>query len=75
VRHVKFTPEEMAMDAADVDASRMHVRHGFVRLDPDVREAFPDEASVNTALRKVMEIQNLKPAARRAEQQGVREEG
>jgi hypothetical protein len=28
---------------------------GLVRLDPDLREAFPDDASVNRALRRVFE--------------------
>jgi hypothetical protein len=31
---------------------------GFVQLDPDVRKAFPDDASVNRALRHVIELAN-----------------
>ena len=29
---------------------------GLIQLDPDVREAFPDDASVNRTLRRVIEI-------------------
>ena len=74
VRYVKFTPEEMAIDAADVDASRggptfrgikewqrfLSFKRGYAKLDPKVRQAFPDNASVNAALRKVIELQEMK---------------
>jgi hypothetical protein len=73
VRYVKFTPEEMAIDAADVDASKAPIiargskeweaflsfKRGFVRLEPNVRKAFPDERSVNEALKKVIELQQI----------------
>jgi hypothetical protein len=73
VRHVKFTPEEMAIDAANVDASKrpaiargpeewqkfLTFKHGFVRLDPELRKAFPDDKAVNEALQKVVELRSI----------------
>jgi hypothetical protein len=75
VRHVKFSPEEMAYDAAeDVSDSKRFVtvargrkeweqylsfRRGFVKLDPDVRRAFPDDRSVNEVLKKVIELRSI----------------
>ena len=53
VRYAKFTPEEMAIDAADVDASKP-TKQGYVKLDADVRKAFPSDESVNAALRSLM---------------------
>ena len=53
VRYVKFTPEEMAIDAANVDASKPSKRR--VELDADVAKVFKDAASVNTARRKLIE--------------------
>ncbi len=69
VRYVKFTPEEMAIDAGDIDVSRMPViargrkeweqflavKRGYVRLDPDLRKVFKDDEAVNKALRKLIE--------------------
>lgn len=66
VRYVKFTPEEMTIDAGYVDASKgpfiargtkewedfLSFRRGFVRLDPEIRKAFRDDRSVNEALKK-----------------------
>jgi hypothetical protein len=71
---VKFTPEEMAIDAADVDASKptfwlrglkewrafLSFKRGYVRLQPDVRSAFPNDDAVNTALRSLMKSQGAK---------------
>ncbi|MGH7214335.1 MAG: hypothetical protein ACREIT_06185 [Tepidisphaeraceae bacterium] len=70
VRHVEFTPEEMAMDCpADVsDAKRyptitrgdkdwkkfIAFRNGFVRLDPEIRKRFPTNRSVNDALKEYL---------------------
>ena len=31
---------------------------GLVQLDPDVRDAIPDDVSVNSALRRVIELAN-----------------
>lgn len=71
VKYVECTPEEMEYDApADVsDPKRFPViarnrrewlqflsfRRGYVRLEPDLREVFPDAESVNNALRKLIE--------------------
>lgn len=79
VRHVKFTPEEMAIDVGDVDASKMPViahgqkewerfisfRRGYVRLDRDLRKVFKDDESVNQALRKLIEAKPVSPARKR----------
>jgi hypothetical protein len=54
VRYVKFTAEEMAIDAADVDMSVPVFKFGIVRLAPDVRKAFRDNESVNRALRGML---------------------
>jgi hypothetical protein len=67
VRHVKFSPEEMAYDAPEdtsdwgpscrgLAAWRAYRRQQRVlaKLEPDVRKAFPDDASVNDALRSLM---------------------
>jgi hypothetical protein len=73
VRLVKFSPEEMAIDAGDIDASKgpfisrgskewnefFSFKKGFVRLDPAIRKAFPDDKAVNEALRKVIEIRQI----------------
>ena len=75
VRHVKFTPEEMAYDpSAEETASWLPIpgrglaafnrfykwKRQMVRLDPDIRRAFPDDRSVNVALRKVIELQQMR---------------
>lgn len=79
VRHVKFSPEEMAIDAADVDASKMPMiargetqwrkflsfKHGFVQLTPELRKAFPDDKAVNEALQKVVELRSIGMTASR----------
>ena len=68
VKHVRFTPAEMACEApAEVDFSKGLVIHGrsawreylarkraFAKLDPDVRRAFPDDRAVNEALRSLI---------------------
>ena len=68
VRQVKFTPEEMAYDAPrevnfkkglviqgfDAWKALLSAERGYVRLAPDVRRAFPDDKSVNAALRAMM---------------------
>jgi len=81
VRYVKFSPEEMAYDCPpDTSDPRrfptigrgprdwrrfMTFRNGFVRLKPEIRKAFADDAAVNEALRKVIEIREMKPAKRK----------
>ena len=55
VRYVKFTPEEMAIDAADVDASKPASNGKKIELAPDVAKVFKDSAAVNNALRKIIE--------------------
>jgi len=76
VRYVEFTPEEMAMDCpVDVsDAKRyptitrgdkdwkkfVNFRNGFVRLDPELRKAFPTDRSVNAALRDYLRSRGSK---------------
>jgi hypothetical protein len=79
VRYVKFTPEEMAIDAADVDASKAQAvisssgglkpsgsfKPAYVRLDNDVAKVFRDSGSVNRALRKLIEAMPAQPAKRR----------
>jgi hypothetical protein len=74
VRYVKFTPEEMAYEPpAEIDFSKVLLIRGYenwrrfrqwkrqmAQLDADVREAFPTNQSVNDALRKVIEIQQMK---------------
>jgi len=71
---VKFTPEEMAIDAADVDASKdpsmkelkrfLSFKNGFAKLDPDVRKAFPNNRVINEVLRHAAEIMKIKPAGK-----------
>jgi hypothetical protein len=63
---VKFTPEEMAIDAADVDASKpTNVKKVF--LAPDVAKVFKDAAAVNNALRKIIEaMPNASPRKRKS---------
>jgi hypothetical protein len=80
VRHVKFSPEEMAIDAADVDVSKkprivirgvdewkrfLSFKRGYVRLDDDVAQVFKDASSVNRALRKLLEAIPDRPVKRR----------
>jgi hypothetical protein len=66
VRYVKFTPEEMAIDAADVDASKPSAAvRGFVRLDNDVAKVFRNSDSVNRALRKLIEAMPAQSAKQR----------
>jgi hypothetical protein len=82
VRYVKFTPEEMAYDCppdtsdpkqfptitrGEKDWKKfVNFRNGFVRLDPQIREAFPTSESVNRALRALVKQQrNGKSASTR----------
>lgn len=79
LRFVKFTPEEMEIDAADADASKRPIiargkaewqkfltyKRGYVRLEPELRKAFPDDKAVNEALRKVVELQAIGTTQRR----------
>lgn len=79
VRHVTFTPEEMAIDAGDVDASRIPViargeeewqrflsfKRGYVHIDPDLRRVFKDKESVNRALRKLIEAMPVSSSRKR----------
>ena len=77
VRHVKFTPEEMAYDPSPEETADWlpvpgrgweayrrfaNWKRQMARLDPDIRKAFPDDRSVNQMLRKVMELRKMKPA-------------
>jgi hypothetical protein len=84
VRYVKFTPEEMAYDIPPdtSDPKRfptlgrgpkdwkkfMTFRNGFIRIDPKLRKAFPDDRSVNAALQKVIELRaiGLSPSHKRS---------
>ena len=75
VRHVEFTPEEMAYDVpGDVSDPKRYptigwsekqwkrfvtFRKGFVRVAPNIRSAFQSEEAINAALRKVIEIRGL----------------
>lgn len=70
VRYVEFSPEEMAMDCPEdiSDTGRyptitrgdkdwkkfIKFRNGFVRLDPELRSQFPDNRSVNAALKSYL---------------------
>jgi hypothetical protein len=79
VRFVKFTPEEMAIDAGDVDASKAPVivrgleewkrflsfKRGYVRLDPDLKKKFRNDSTVNDALRSWLEIQDASKRKKR----------
>jgi hypothetical protein len=81
VRKVKFSAAELAYEPpADVDFGRGLVLHGvnewqryrqwrrkMALLEPDVRKAFPDDKSVNTALRRVIRQKHRPtvPAGRR----------
>jgi hypothetical protein len=81
VRHVKFTPEEMAYDApADTsDPKRfptiargrkeweqlLSFKRGYVRLDPDVRAHFKDDKMINELLRKLIEAMPMANGKRR----------
>ena len=80
VRYVEFTPEEMAYDCpadtsdpkrfptitrGDKDWKKfIKFRNGFVRLEPSVRKAFPNDKSVNQALRSV--LKNSKNSKRKS---------
>ena len=75
-REVEFTPEEMAMDCpmdtsdpetypttsrGDKDWKKfVAFRNGFVRLDPEIRKVFPDNRSVNEALRTFPRIRDAR---------------
>jgi hypothetical protein len=79
VRHVKFTPEEMAYEAPEDTSDWIPVpgrgwaayekfrqwKRQMAKLDPEVRKAFPDDRSVNEVLRKVMEIRGIKVERRK----------
>ena len=68
----------MAIDAADVDASKgpfirkgteeweafFTFKRGFVGLEPEIRKAFPNDKSVNDVLKKVLELKDI-PAGRK----------
>lgn len=72
IKHVKFTPEEMAYEApAEVNFSKGFVIRGqaewrkylaarreFVRISPEVRKVFPDDKSVNEALKQLIKLAN-----------------
>lgn len=45
---------------------RYRSRPPFIRLDPDVAEAFPTEASVNAALRMLAEVARRQSVAQTA---------
>jgi hypothetical protein len=47
-------------------AKRYHAGTNLVLLDPDVAKAFPDEQSVNEALRLVIELTKIPSAKRRS---------
>ncbi len=66
MRHVKFSPEEMAYDLPEDTADWTPVGRGpdaifdkpakpVVSLDADVAKVFGDEKQVNNALRKLIE--------------------
>jgi len=75
-REVEFTPEEMAIDCpmdtsdpetyptitrGDKDWKKfVTFRNGFVRLDPEIRKVFPDNRSVNEALRTFLRIRDAR---------------
>ena len=75
-RNVEFTPEEMAMDCpmdtsdpetyptitrGDKDWKKfVAFRNGFVRLDPEIRKNFPDNRSVNNALKAFLQMRTKK---------------
>ena len=80
VRHVKFTPEEMAYDPSPEETANwmpvyvkgwpafrrfLKWKRQLAKLEPEVRKAFPDDKSVNAALRNVMEAWAIKPAGKR----------
>ena len=79
VRYVKFTPEEMAYEPpAEIDFSKAFTIRGYenfrrfrewkrlmVRLDPDVRKAFPTTDAVNDALRTLLKKKSNGKAASR----------
>ncbi|MGB7159827.1 MAG: hypothetical protein WBD40_17300 [Tepidisphaeraceae bacterium] len=91
VRHVKFTPEEMAYDPSPEETAdwvpvgrgpgamfakpsrealaiwkrELERRKGYVRLDSDLRKAFPSDDLVNQALRKIIEIRALPVGTKR----------
>src|SRR5689334_2513047 len=72
VKHVEFTPEEMASDApADVSDGRkfpiisrnqkeweqfLSFKRGYVRLDPELRKIFKDDKQVNETLRRAIAL-------------------
>jgi hypothetical protein len=71
VRYVKFTPEEMAYDIPDDTSHFVPVGRGenalfakppanWARIDPELRKAFPSDRVLNEALKKVVELQQLK---------------
>ena len=73
---LKFTPEEMAIDCPkDVSDTKRYptitrgskdwkkfiaFRNGFVRLEPELRKAFPTNRSVNSALKNYLRSRNSK---------------
>src|SRR5206468_3466120 len=75
VRHVKFTPEEMAYEVpADTsDPKRfptiargrkeweqfLSLKRGYVRLDRDLRTFYRDDRLVNDLLRHLMELAKI----------------
>ena len=80
VRKVKFSAAEMAYEPpGEVDFSSGLVFRGLkawkayrqwrrkvVILDPDVRKAFPDDVSVNEALKKVLELKQIAAGRRKS---------
>lgn len=72
VKHVKFTPEEMAYEAPKVVNFKqglvikgtaawkkyLTAKQGYARLAPELRRAFPDDRSVNAALRSIVKVKD-----------------
>ena len=79
VRHVEFSPEELAYDApSEIDFSKgptfrgiaewrrfLSFKRGYVRLDPDVAKYYRDSQTVNDVLRKLMEVDEVIRAPKR----------
>ena len=76
VRHVKFSPAEMAYDVPDDTSDFVVVGRGpgdvfakssppkRVELEADVAKVFKDSAAVNKALRKLIEAMPARPRRR-----------
>jgi len=78
---VKYSAEQMAYDPSPEELKEHFIavpgrgwaayerfvkwKRQVARLDPDIRKAFPDDESVNTALRKVIELLEAVPVERK----------